>query len=339
MEPETLEKINKFTRRPLAENEVYVFSVVLCDNDIDRDGERFSDEALEELQKLFIGKTGIFDHDPKSSNQNARIFDTEIVTDNSRTTVYGAPYKCLKASAYMVRTDENLNLIAEIDGGIKKEVSISCSAAKKTCSICGRDKNENSCSHIKGKSYGEKQCCTILSDIADAYEWSFVAVPAQINAGVTKKYFTRGGTSMNENEDFKPIETREDFESAVKERLDLAVSETEKRFEGWISPEAAAALTKERDDGITAIADLTAKNKAYQISTMKMKIAVESGMPPELAEKLSGETEEEIRADAEKLSGYLIKSAQQSPRFSGEPPVGSAHKSAYLSMLQTINNK
>ena len=31
-------------------------------------------------------------------------------------------------------------------------------------------------------------CHTILSDITDAYEWSFVAVPAQRNAGVTKQY-------------------------------------------------------------------------------------------------------------------------------------------------------
>ena len=34
-------------------------------------------------------------------------------------------------------------------------------------------------------------CHTILDDITDAYEWSFVAVPAQVNAGVTKR-FTEG---------------------------------------------------------------------------------------------------------------------------------------------------
>ena len=37
-----LELINRFTRRNLAKNEVYAFSVVLCDNDVDRDGERFT---------------------------------------------------------------------------------------------------------------------------------------------------------------------------------------------------------------------------------------------------------------------------------------------------------
>lgn len=185
MDKGILEKINRFTRRPLTEEEVFVFSVILCDNDIDRDCERFSDEALEALRERFIGKTGIFDHDPSSANQNARIFDTELITDEGRTTKYGEPYKYLKAMAYMVRTDENKNLIAEIDGGIKKEVSISCSAARRICSVCGE---VSPCSHIRGRVYGGKICHTILDDITDAYEWSFVAVPAQVNAGVTKRY-------------------------------------------------------------------------------------------------------------------------------------------------------
>ena len=188
MDKTTLEKINKFTRRELKEDELYTFSVILCDNEIDRDGERFSDKALDILKSMFIGKTGIFDHKPSTSNQTARIFDTEIITDESRTTKNGEPYKYLKASAYMVRTEDNKNLIAEIDGGIKKEVSISCSAAKRICSVCGRDKSQGSCGHINGKSYGGRICHTILDEISDAYEWSFVAVPAQVNAGVTKKY-------------------------------------------------------------------------------------------------------------------------------------------------------
>lgn len=195
MDNQQLEKINKFTRRELTADEVYVFSVILCDNDIDRDGERFSDKALEELQMLFIGKTGIFDHDPRTSNQSARIFDTELVEDGSRTTKNGEPYKYLKASAYMVRTDENLNLIAEIDGGIKKEVSISCTASQRICSICGCDKNKASCAHVKGKMYGNKLCHTVLGGITDAYEWSFVAVPAQVNAGVTKHFSSNGNVT------------------------------------------------------------------------------------------------------------------------------------------------
>lgn len=38
---EELEKINGYAREPLTEDKVFVFRVVLCDNDIDRDGESF----------------------------------------------------------------------------------------------------------------------------------------------------------------------------------------------------------------------------------------------------------------------------------------------------------
>ena len=41
-----LELINAYTRKPLGAQDVYVFSVTLCDNDVDRDGERFTVESL-----------------------------------------------------------------------------------------------------------------------------------------------------------------------------------------------------------------------------------------------------------------------------------------------------
>lgn len=63
---EKLQLLNQFTRRELTEEEVYIFDVILCDNEIDRDFEKFSLSALKTLQELFIGKTGIFDHDAKA---------------------------------------------------------------------------------------------------------------------------------------------------------------------------------------------------------------------------------------------------------------------------------
>ncbi len=183
-----LSKLNQFTRRTHTEEEVFLFDVKLCDNEIDRDGERFSLSALEQLKELFVGRTGIFDHDPKGHNQTARIFDTELVQLPERKTSAGEDYTYLKGHAYMVRTEANRDLISEIDGGIKKEVSISCAATSRTCSVCGKDRMGQSCTHQNGLSYHGKLCHTVLSDITDAYEWSFVAVPAQREAGVTKQF-------------------------------------------------------------------------------------------------------------------------------------------------------
>ncbi|WP_124098345.1 hypothetical protein [Ruminococcus sp. Marseille-P6503] len=186
LDEELLEKLNRYTRKPVSAQEVYTFPVILCDNEIDRDGEHFSVPALERLAELFVGKTGIFDHDPKGENQTARIFDCEVKTLSDRLTAAGEPYTCLVAKAYMMRTDRSKDLIAEIEGGIKKEVSVGCSIGRKLCSVCGADLRENPCGHIKGKYYDGKLCSVILDEPTDAYEWSFVAVPAQRNAGVTK---------------------------------------------------------------------------------------------------------------------------------------------------------
>lgn len=216
MTKEQLEKINRFTRRELTEDEIYIFSVILCDNEIDRDCERFSDDALEKLSSLFIGKTGIFDHDPRSAHQSARIFDTELVTDASRTTKNGEAYRFLKAQVYMVRTDENKSLIAEIDGGIKKEVSISCAASERICSVCGSDKAKLSCEHIKGRIYNGKLCHTVLSGISDAYEWSFVAVPAQVNAGVTKRFLTDDSTTVSTPADENRTHSERELLSSIR---------------------------------------------------------------------------------------------------------------------------
>lgn len=192
---EMMEAVNRFTRRALTADEVYLFDLILCDNEIDRDGDCFSDAALAELAKRFEGVTGIFDHDPRSGNQAARIFRTEVCSDPERTTRTGTPYRFLRANAYMVRTAGNADLIREIDAGIKKEVSISCAVGRQTCSICGANRLKQNCGHVKGKSYAGTVCFTTLDDITDVYEWSFVAVPAQRHAGVTKKM---GGSADSE---------------------------------------------------------------------------------------------------------------------------------------------
>ncbi|MCD8144278.1 MAG: hypothetical protein LUD79_02865 [Oscillospiraceae bacterium] len=190
-----LEQINALSRRPLTAEEVYTFEVRLCDNEVDRDFERFDVAALERLGQLFVGKTGLFDHNWAAAGQAARIYRTEILTDTSQTTSAGEPYTCLKGYAYMVRTGSNEDLIREIEGGIKKEVSVSCAVSDTRCSICGESLyDREACVHTKGRWYGDQLCYGILEQPTDAYEWSFVAVPAQPRAGVVKGFHRDGST-------------------------------------------------------------------------------------------------------------------------------------------------
>ncbi len=183
-EMEDMGLINALARRELAPEEVYTFAVRLCDNDIDRDYERFDDGALDALAELFPGVSGVFDHQWSARGQTARIYRAEVVADPGVVTADGRPYKYLKGWAYMMRTAENADLIAEIDGGIKREVSVGCAVESVLCSICGEPLED--CPHEKGQEYDGQVCCGVLTGATDAYEWSFVAVPAQRKAGVIK---------------------------------------------------------------------------------------------------------------------------------------------------------
>ena len=44
---EELDQINRFSKAELTADQVYTFSVRLCDNEVDRDFERFGTEDLE----------------------------------------------------------------------------------------------------------------------------------------------------------------------------------------------------------------------------------------------------------------------------------------------------
>ena len=171
-----LEAINAQAKAKLTEEQVYVFSVKLCDDQVDRDFERFDTAALPELARLFLGKTGIVDHRWSADQQIARIFETQVVKEA------GVSY--IKAWAYIRRGGSNEEIIADIEAGIRKEVSVGCAMGRAVCSVCGSD--YGTCGHLKGEAYDGQVCCAILREPMDAYEFSFVAVPAQRDAGVMK---------------------------------------------------------------------------------------------------------------------------------------------------------
>lgn len=213
-----LSKINKFTLSPLKADEVFTFKLVMGDNELDdRNYEPFNLNALKDLKKLYVGKTMIKDHKRTADNQIARVYDTELVQDALKTTGAGEIYTKLIAKCYMIKTEKNADLIAEIKAGIKKEVSTGCKAKHAYCSICGLDNMKNYCSHYWGKEYetvnGKKVCYFTLDGAKEAYEVSFVAVPAQPRAGTTKNY---GGKKEKEPMVQEKEENNEEAEINLK---------------------------------------------------------------------------------------------------------------------------
>ena len=277
-----MDAINAQARATLNAEQVYVLSLRLCDDQIDRDGERFDTAALPALAKLFIGKTGVVDHKWSSDAQVARIFETQVVKED------GVSY--IKAWAYIRRGGNADEVIADIEAGIKKEVSVGCAMGRSVCSICGGD--YGTCGHQKGEYYDGVLCCAILKEPMDAYEFSFVAVPAQPNAGVLKGFGRQKCLK----------ELAEEFGVQAEYRALFKMAELGRVYEKQLQDEVVR-LCLALDLGVAepVLRAITEKVGAEEL--MKLKTALDKRMEQSLPmmKQLSGGYEEETLE-----SGYLI---------------------------------
>ena len=156
--------------------------------------------------------------------------------------------------------------------------------------------------------------------------------------------------SETTNEGFKPIETQEELNAIIKDRLKRERESAEKRFEGWVSPEdhvkAIEDANKAFDDykkvhegDEQTIKELTAKNKEYETATLKSRIAHEVGLSYEWISRISGEDEQSIRSDAESLK-KLVGSGNNVPipTKSTETETPNAHNVSVKSVLNGIKS-
>lgn len=154
--------------------------------------------------------------------------------------------------------------------------------------------------------------------------------------------------------EFKTIETQEELDAIIKDRLarntKTVTAEVAKQYEGYISPDDAAKGKKALEDEIeklkgkikdkdTSIADLTAKNAAYETTRLKEKIAREAGIPAEMADRISGTNEDEYKADAAMLAKLIALQKPPAPMFNGEKGgTASDTDAALLSVLNGLSN-
>ena len=116
--------------------------------------------------------------------------------------------------------------------------------------------------------------------------------------------------------EFKIIETQEQFNEAISERLRRDRESYAKRFEGWKSPEDVQKLTDDFSAKIKALEDaaaatqqtlaekdaLIADSAKYKTDLDKTRIALAAGLKIDYADRLRGETADEWKADAEALA-------------------------------------
>lgn len=121
---------------------------------------------------------------------------------------------------------------------------------------------------------------------------------------------------------FEIIDTQEKLDSIISERLRREretisrkyadydeIKQKNAEYEKQIGEmtKAAEESAKKYSGYDKQLADMQARIKGYETGSVKTRIAHETGIPYELAERLTGETEDEIRQDAEMLSKLVGK--------------------------------
>lgn len=142
--------------------------------------------------------------------------------------------------------------------------------------------------------------------------------------------------------DFTPIETQEAFDKAIQKRLAQKDRELADQYKDYLSPDDVAALKADYENKIreageavkaaegrvkekdSTVSELTKRAEAAEASLLKNKIAYENKLPLELAGRLVGNNEEELKADAETLAS-LIKPTNTPPLHTGERTMGGSN--------------
>lgn len=149
--------------------------------------------------------------------------------------------------------------------------------------------------------------------------------------------------------EFTPINTQEELDKVLASRLQRERDTVTKSFQAQIT---------ERDEKITGfestikdlnkqietlngqtgrITELEAKVREYETNSAKMRIARETGLPAELADRLSGADEAAMRNDAENLVKQLKSLQSPAPMYRQTGEGGNDSKdSALRDLLKNV---
>lgn len=157
---------------------------------------------------------------------------------------------------------------------------------------------------------------------------------------------------------FEVIETQEQLDKVIGARIAKAKEAAKAEFQSKLDEldtlttkleEKESKITSLTDELETAkaaktaneakIADLTAKVQKYEADSVKTRIAQEFGLDAGLANRLTGETEEDIRKDAEALKGIVGSTSVQRINYNPESTAKDEENAALKNMLQAMKGE
>lgn len=141
-----LSRINAYALEPLTAEGVYVRRMHLCNTQVDRSFERFTERNLRQIAKSIVGKSVMLGHEYHGTPQG-RFFDASV--EKAEGVAHATP------EFWLVRAAPSAaEAIAQIDGGVWKDVSVGFNYEAMQCDLClGDYLDYNACRHIAGETY------------------------------------------------------------------------------------------------------------------------------------------------------------------------------------------
>ena len=151
--------------------------------------------------------------------------------------------------------------------------------------------------------------------------------------------------------EFKIIETQEELNAVISNRI----KREQEKYEAQLAEvkaetdrlkvelgESQKALAQ-KDEGTASlnktIEELERKVGDYELSQLKTSIALQKGIPYDLADRLNGTDAESLTADAERLASYMTAREPVAPLKSVEPQAQDTKDQALLQMTRNLTNQ
>jgi len=152
--------------------------------------------------------------------------------------------------------------------------------------------------------------------------------------------------------EFKAIESQDELDKIIESRLARQKESIESKYADYDKLQAkntelettVGTLQKTVEDSNKStaanektVSDLNAKIAGYETANLRTRIALQNGLPYDLADRLVGDDEESIKADAERLSTFVKGKESVPPLGSTEPPSDKDEDGAYKSLIDNLN--
>lgn len=150
--------------------------------------------------------------------------------------------------------------------------------------------------------------------------------------------------------EFKPITSQEEFDAAIKERLSrekakysdydqLKSRVTELETENVDLKSTIEADRQSKVDADKQLEDMQKQIAGYETASLRTRIALQYGLPYDLADRLQGTDEDSFKADAERLAGYMKPKESIPPLKTNEPNLGDEKDAALKGMLHKMRGE